>query len=85
MSTLSNKIDFAVILSVTKANPNGDPLNGNRRVKIMTVTEKSLTLQSNGKFGIACKIWERRFLFSRTIVELMNSKVCATVQTPIRS
>ena len=30
MSTLSNKIDFAVILSVTKANPNGDPLNGNR-------------------------------------------------------
>jgi len=30
MVTLSNKIDFAVILSVTNANPNGDPLNGNR-------------------------------------------------------
>lgn len=30
MSTLDHKIDFAVILSVTKANPNGDPLNGNR-------------------------------------------------------
>jgi len=30
MATLENKIDFAVILSVTKANPNGDPLNGNR-------------------------------------------------------
>lgn len=30
MSTLSHKIDFVVILSVTKANPNGDPLNGNR-------------------------------------------------------
>src|SRR5690606_6874501 len=30
MSTLGNKIDFAVVLSVTKANPNGDPLNGNR-------------------------------------------------------
>ena len=28
--TLSNKIDFAVIISVTRANPNGDPLNGNR-------------------------------------------------------
>ena len=27
---LNNKIDFAVILSVTNANPNGDPLNGNR-------------------------------------------------------
>lgn len=30
MSILDRKIDFAVILSVTKANPNGDPLNGNR-------------------------------------------------------
>lgn len=30
MSVLENKIDFAVILSVTNANPNGDPLNGNR-------------------------------------------------------
>lgn len=30
MSTLENKIDFKVIVSVTNANPNGDPLNGNR-------------------------------------------------------
>ena len=30
MATLNNKIDFAVIFSVTNANPNGDPLNGNR-------------------------------------------------------
>jgi CRISPR-associated protein Csd2 len=30
MKTLDHKIDFAVVLSVTKANPNGDPLNGNR-------------------------------------------------------
>lgn len=30
MSALQNKIDFAVILSVKNANPNGDPLNGNR-------------------------------------------------------
>lgn len=30
MSTIENKIDFAVILSVKNANPNGDPLNGNR-------------------------------------------------------
>ncbi|OZA28441.1 MAG: type I-C CRISPR-associated protein Cas7/Csd2 [Hydrogenophilales bacterium 17-64-11] len=30
MSTLQNKIDFAVIFRVTNANPNGDPLNGNR-------------------------------------------------------
>lgn len=30
MRMLKNKIDFAVILSVNGANPNGDPLNGNR-------------------------------------------------------
>ena len=28
--TLQHKIDFAVILRVKNANPNGDPLNGNR-------------------------------------------------------
>ena len=30
MKTLSNKIDFAVLISAKNANPNGDPLNGNR-------------------------------------------------------
>lgn len=30
MSILDKKIDFAVIFSVRNANPNGDPLNGNR-------------------------------------------------------
>lgn len=30
MNTLQHKIDFAVIFRVTNANPNGDPLNGNR-------------------------------------------------------
>ncbi|MBU0679119.1 MAG: type I-C CRISPR-associated protein Cas7/Csd2 [Verrucomicrobia bacterium] len=28
--SLANKIDFAVVFSVKNANPNGDPLNGNR-------------------------------------------------------
>ena len=28
--SLTNKIDFAVVFRVTNANPNGDPLNGNR-------------------------------------------------------
>ena len=30
MAPITHKIDFAVILSVRNANPNGDPLNGNR-------------------------------------------------------
>ena len=28
--SLNHKIDFAVIFTVTNANPNGDPLDGNR-------------------------------------------------------
>jgi len=30
MSILENKIDFVALVSVKRANPNGDPLNGNR-------------------------------------------------------
>ena len=30
MNKFENKVDFAVIISVKNANPNGDPLNGNR-------------------------------------------------------
>jgi CRISPR-associated protein Csd2 len=30
MESLKNKIDFAAVVSVNHANPNGDPLNGNR-------------------------------------------------------
>lgn len=30
MDSIKNKIDFAVVVSVKNANPNGDPLNGNR-------------------------------------------------------
>ena len=30
MAVLQNKIDFSVIITVKNANPNGDPLNGNR-------------------------------------------------------
>ena len=30
MDTLKNKVDFAAIVNVKNANPNGDPLNGNR-------------------------------------------------------
>ena len=30
MAALKNKIDFVALISVTNANGNGDPLNGNR-------------------------------------------------------
>ena len=43
MSTLNNKIDFTAIISVHKANPNGDPLNGNRPREDYEVNPKSWT------------------------------------------
>ena len=30
MTTMTKKVDFAVLIAVKNANPNGDPLNGNR-------------------------------------------------------
>jgi CRISPR-associated protein Csd2 len=42
MTNIQNKIDFAVIFTVDAANPNGDPLNGNRpRTTIDSIGEVS--------------------------------------------
>lgn len=35
MAVLQNKIDFALVIAVNHANPNGDPLNGTARAKRM--------------------------------------------------
>lgn len=45
MSILENKIDFAVIVTVDHANPNGDPLNGNR---------PRVTYSGNGEISDVC-------------------------------
>lgn len=45
MSSLQNKIDFVVLVKVTNANPNGDPLNGNR---------PRMTYAGNGEISDVC-------------------------------
>lgn len=45
MSSLNNKIDFVVLVKVTNANPNGDPLNGNR---------PRTTFSGNGEISDVC-------------------------------
>ncbi len=45
MSNLENKIDFMVLVKVENANPNGDPLNGNR---------PRLTYSGNGEISDVC-------------------------------
>ncbi len=45
MSSIENKIDFAAVVYVEGANPNGDPLNGNR---------PRLTLDGTGEISDVC-------------------------------
>jgi len=45
MSNLQNKIDFVVLVKVENANPNGDPLNGNR---------PRTTYNGNGEISDVC-------------------------------
>ena len=45
MSNLQNKIDFVVLVKVANANPNGDPLNGNR---------PRITYSGNGEISDVC-------------------------------
>ena len=55
---INNKIDFAIIMGVTNANPNGDPLNGNR---------PRTDFEGNGEITDVClkrKSQARRYLSS---------------------
>jgi CRISPR-associated protein Csd2 len=61
--SLSNKIDFAVIFRVVNANPNGDPLNGNR---------PRTTYEGNGEVSDVCI---KRKLRNRLMETLPNIKV----------
>ena len=65
MKVLENKIDFVALISVTNANPNGDPLNGNRPRTTYTGNGKSLTSASNEKSAAGCRIWAKAFSSSR--------------------
>ena len=56
MAALTNKIDFVLLVSVKMANPNGDPLNGNRpRIDYGSYGE--ITAECI-KRKIVCRIWD---------------------------
>ena len=74
MAVLQNKIDFALVIAVNHANPNGDPLNGNRPRE---------TYEGLGEISDVClkrKIRNRMMdlarmcLSSRTTAAMMASK-----------
>ena len=70
MAALEHKIDFLALVSVTKANGNGDPLNGNRP----TASGKFQMYASSEKYATECRIWVMRSLCSRTTVATMASR-----------
>ena len=49
MSELKGKIDFTLFVSVSNANPNGDPLNGTVQELILTVMGKFQMYVSKGR------------------------------------
>lgn len=61
--SLTNKIDFAVVFRVVNANPNGDPLNGNR---------PRTTYEGNGEVSDVCI---KRKIRNRLMETLPKSKV----------
>ena len=65
MTNLQNKIDFTVLVKVENANPNGDPLNGNRpRTTYTGQGEISDVCIKRKDKKTACRIWENLFLYS---------------------
>ena len=74
MSILQNKIDFVALVSVHMANPNGDPLDGNRpRQDYNGLGEMSDVCI--GKSATVCRIWDIKFLYSPKTAVMMDSAV----------
>ena len=75
MSELKGKIDFTLFVSANGANVNGDPLNGNRpRINLDGYGEMS-DVCIKRKSEIVFRIWDRKFLYSQMIVQLIRIPV----------
>lgn len=74
MSELKGKIDFLMLITVKDANPNGDPLNGNRPRENFDGLEKFPMYVSKGKSETGGRIWDREFSYSRTIEKMTGSE-----------
>jgi CRISPR-associated protein Cas7 len=77
MIALKNKIDFAVIFRVSKANPNGDPLNGNRPRIDFAGARRATGFSTDSRRSTQRRAPGRRFLFNQTNVVSMTPRTCA--------
>lgn len=71
MSELKGKIDFTLFVSADNANPNGDPLNGNRpRINMDGYGEISDSVHKR-KIRTDFRILDRKFLYSQMTVQMI--------------
>ena len=78
MSALSKKIDFALIISATNANPNGDPLNGNRPREDYDGYGEISDVCIKRKIRNRLQDMENVFLYSPMIAAMTDAKVCGS-------
>lgn len=71
MSTLANKVDFEVIISATDANPNGDPLSGNRpRINSKGLVRFQMSA-SSVRYATDFRIWAKEYSY-RVMTSVMT-------------
>lgn len=56
MTAIKNKIDFAAVVYVEGANPNGDPLNGNRPRTTMNGLGEISDVSSSVRSATGCRM-----------------------------
>lgn len=78
MAALENKIDFAIAFEVNNANPNGDPLNGNRPRTTSEGLGEVSDVALKRKIATVCRMQENQSLYSLMIVPMMVPNRCRT-------
>lgn len=84
MGEFTNKIDFAVLAMVKDANPNGDPLNGNRPRETYDGYGEISDVCIKRKIRNRLRIWERKFLSRATSAQMMATRALPNVQRATR-
>lgn len=83
MSSLQNKIDFVALVSVTRANSNGDPLNGNRPRTDLNGFGEISDVCIKRRSAIECRIWASPSSFSRRIGAATAAAASASGPPPL--
>lgn len=84
MSEFTNKIDFEVLVMVKNANPNGDPLNGNRPRETYDGFGEISDVCIKRKIRNRLQDMGKRFLYKVTSVPMTDARAWRTVPRAMR-